>query len=56
MTVVRSRVWARARARTARKASWSTLQFLLGAQATSVSVPLSVPEAKVALIEVRRGR
>jgi hypothetical protein len=57
---VRSRVWANARARIARKASWSTLQFLLGAQAVSVrvplEVPLEVPEAKVEFMVVRRGR
>jgi hypothetical protein len=51
-TFVRSRVWARARARTARKASWSVLQFLLGAQAISIRVPLGVAllEANVVLM------
>jgi hypothetical protein len=57
---VRARVWANARARIARKESWSTLQFLEGAQAISVrvplEVPLGVPEAKVEFMLVRRGR
>lgn len=55
--VMRSRVWARARARMARKASWSVLQLLLGAQAISKRVPLvllALPEAKMSLIDGRR--
>jgi anti-sigma-K factor RskA len=39
---VRVRVWKRARARMARKASWSEAQFWRGAQATSVRVPFLV--------------
>jgi hypothetical protein len=55
---VRSRVWASARARIARKASWSVLQFLLGPQAISIRVPFGVAllEANVVLMEERRGR
>ena len=55
--VMRSRVWARARARMARKASWSMLQLSEGAQAISVRVPLVLlarPEAKTSLIAGRR--
>ena len=52
--VMRDRVWARARARMARKASWSVLQAFEAAQATSVRVPLVLlllrPEAKVVAI------
>jgi hypothetical protein len=58
---VRVRVWKRARARIARKASWSELQFWRGAQATSVRVPflvLGVPArvlAKVAFMARKEG-
>ena len=55
--VMSARVWARARARMAWKASWSVLQLLVGAQAISRSVPLVLlarPEAKMELIEGRR--
>ena len=54
--VMSVRVWARARARMARKASWSVLQLLFGAQAISKSVPLVLlarPEAKMEVIEGR---
>lgn len=59
---VRARSWKRARARMARKASWSVVQRSWGAQATSVRVPFmrgaaSSPaaalEAKVALMEAK---
>jgi hypothetical protein len=56
--VMRARAWARARARIARNASWSTVQELRGAQATSVRVPfvalLILPEAKTEVIAGRR--
>ena len=54
--VMRERV-ARARARMARKASWSVLQVLEDAQATSMRVPfvlLDLPEAKTLAIAGRR--
>lgn len=56
--VMSARLWARARARMARKASWSMLQLLEGAQAISVRVPLvllfALPEAKTEVIAGRR--
>lgn len=55
--IMSARLWARARARIARKASWSVLQFPRGAQAISVRVPLvplALPDAKTSLIEGRR--
>lgn len=63
-SVVRARVWNRARARMARKASWSVVQVLLGAQAVSVRVPFlmvvlllpPVVEAKVAFMARKEGR
>jgi hypothetical protein len=55
---VRARVWAKARARIARKAIWSVLQFLPGAQAISVRVPFgaaSLPEAKIFWMARKEG-